>query len=300
MIVDVDHNIPVSSELNQDGKPQLKSAGHTLLFFWQAVKTTGDDLIEHGVADNLYDDHYEEYYINEGLNIDFYELFDEVFKNYCRRHIGRLADEMEMVGLQNNIPATCIVNKTYNLFNLSCFTLNRRMLIYFSLLYNVNNVNLLVEHAKFDEAYNDVYLIHKNLYIYHMDRMMQWLLTSPLIWPTRSQKGPTKSRPCCIVRLCRPFEMSDMTYVYKRDKERSRLCVELNEATACLDLYNPVQRKVLKYWFKWDGQSAFSLKEYYDERCVVQAAMDALTERVKALEASMQPNSTNIEDVFKL
>lgn len=292
MIVDFHFTGKVRGEgegLDENGRPKLKIKGHTMLFFWHAVKTKGDDLIEHGLADNLYDHKNESYGFSKKLNADFYNLFNAVFKKYCRRYIGELADEMEMVGLQNNIPCAVYETKKNKKIDFTCFTINRRMLIYFSLMYNVRNVNMLVEYVREEDDVSPIFLVHMSLYLHHMDRMMYWLLNSALIWPKKGQTEPNKWRPCCIVRSCRPFELEYMADIVKKYGEKTRLCVELNEETACLDLFDPVRERILKCWFKWDGERAFSSKESFDERCLVQAVMDTLTERVRALEARALP-----------
>ena len=282
-----ENNEDQTTMLDEFGNKISKDAAHTVLLFWQAVRNYKDDRIEYGIADNLCEERNEIYGFDDGLNVNFYVLFDLVFKKYCRKYIGRQqASELSMICLQNNIPAAYTVNKKYGKFDLNCYTQNRRMLIYFSLLYDINNVNKLMESTDMESKYFRLFEAHTRLFVHHMNRMMHWLMTTKLIWPAKRQQTPNRHRPCCIVRPCHPFDKVTMTEYYEKSLEdtmRHKLCVELNENTACLDFYNPVKGRKVKYWFKWDGDSAFSAKEEYDQHCVVQAVVELLEERVRLL-----------------
>lgn len=273
--------------IDENGNKILRIGSHTILLFWQARRTSKDDKIEYGIVDNLYSRKEHFYAFEEGLNLDFYDLFDQVFKKYCRKYIGQQqANELSMICLQNNIPSAFVLNKTYGKLDLTCFTQNRRMLIYFSLFYDINSVNNIIESKDEHHQFYDLFIVHTRMYIHHMNRMMHWLMTTKLIWPAKRQRTPNRHRPCCIVRPCHPFDRITMTEYYEKsleDPRRHKLCVELNENTACLDFYNPVEGRKVKYWFKWDGENAFSAKEEYDRHCVVQAVVELLEKRVRLL-----------------
>ena len=109
-----------------------------------------------------------------------------------------------------------------------------------------------------------------NFYIHHLFRMYNWLVNSPLIWPSFLQMTPTADRPICAVTFGVDRCNIDPEEMFKRPGSHFHV---LDRDHAKLILYDNFRKQPRTFWFHEEGE-AFQ-EEMPEEgsvpKCVIQA-----------------------------
>jgi len=183
--------------------------GHEFLVYWQIRKDDSVTYFECGIHDNQGIDS-AAYDYSSGRNINIHDQIHLIMKRFCENYPTKLSKSMDFQFNRNRLPIIVIPDVNPPL-QYTCTSAARRAAIYGSLLYNFHRSLGAEEvnhglHMTIDEslATERVFIKHLYGYIHQMNRMMEWIMKSKLIWPKEGQTGEeTKqgregSGYCCL------------------------------------------------------------------------------------------------------
>lgn len=291
--------------------------GHENFMFWQIREETGVVMIEYGICDNLKID--EIYQPMKGINWNFHDVIEEAFREYLR---DCPVDNMKVsfVFIENLLPCTNVDQLHYNSFSYVCMAVARRGLLYFAIFYDIYRLDLNedMEHFVSHEDLRDggeltrkqmLYVKNYTAYTHYMNKMIEWVLSSPLLWPVYDpllaeelQVRPTRERPLCIVLFPDGYDYEVPFNVYEEhhgNLNHLNVWTDMNGESCMgvtyISLYNFFDERITRYYFHMDGGEVFrpEMSEYEGSTCAVSAAADfselscvmsALHQRLKVLE----------------
>jgi len=249
---------------------------HELLLYWQIRVVNEDIMLEFGVCDNL--NIWLDYKVIQKRNYNFHELMQEALKEFLQSHSDVPIIAMKFRAIKNSLPGTILNQKYHKNIDYQCMSITRRAILYFAIFYDIfkldanKNMEHLVPCEEFDstEPSSKPQLSYKkNLmaYTHYMNRMIDWLLKSPLIWPefdsalpVQPQTKPTRARPVCSVLFAEGYKNSSPCEMYRNFQsvlEKDSLFIEMNEETAYITLYNNFDKQRQRYYFQWEGDEVF-------------------------------------------
>ena len=257
-----------------------KSCGHCVLIYWQLRKNTTDYILEYGICDNLrlfdYDTHL-------GMNFDFHVEIMQSFQKYFTDHpLGQIQHFYRFI--LNPLRGITFDQEHHKQMRYTCIPVSRRAILYFAIFYDIFklNDNKDIEHRV---AFSDMSLEHsltpqqilfiKNFkaYTHYMNRMMDWLLKSPLIWPLydpsfsdASEPKHDMSMPLCIVLFAEEYMAYTTPVEYlkwiKSSSKSEPFFIEMNKDKAYLILCNVIDNSQRRYYFQWEGDEVFRPEPY--------------------------------------
>lgn len=169
----------------------------------------------------------------------------------------------------NTLSGYEIPQENHNPFSYECMSTARRAAIFASLFRNFTDFDKIEEatsDSKNEEAqtleeikdkievsfFPNLFSFHIKAYLHHMNRMMEWALSSPLLWPLPGQKQPTKDRPICVVQHQSFYRFFPI--------HNDRPCIAMDENIANFILYNCYKKREYIYDFSYDGPEPFVLR----------------------------------------
>ena len=288
----------------------LEFDGHEILIFWQIRKTEIGHITEFGIIDNLPKEHYEvENGLNIDFFTMFQgQMRVHLAKHVTMPELRAVSMRVVYMRIQNNLPLTKFDRPGMPHFCFQCTTAARRGLLYLSIFYDISK---LVREAELLEdltvfglpvnydqsqdplflqlvnlakrlwrgapavSYTDPQLLFRsnvNFYVHHMYRMMNWIATTPLIWPEHGQTAPTESHPMCQItfdaeRRSIPgeferFLIGSGPHFHKKTMEKT-----------FITLYDCYRQTPRIFWFHEDGEPFREERPCMDDkhRCSVQS-----------------------------
>lgn len=294
--------------------------GHQNFMFWQIREEKGVVFIEYGICDNLkIHTHYQPM---KGMNFNFHDVIREAFCEYLRDYyVDNI--EIRFYFIENWLPFDTFDQLHYKELSYTCLSAARRAILYFAIFYDIfrldynDDMEHEIEHGALrdkQELTRKEILYVRNFmgYTHYMNKMIEWVLSSPLIWPVYDpslpearQARPTRERPLCIVLFPIGYQNQAPADVFLRNNgelDRFDVWTEFNDALyddmSYIELYNFFERRRTRYYFHMDGGEVFrpERSEYDGSTCAVSAAADfpnlfgalsALHQRLKVLEMDL-------------
>jgi len=288
----------------------LEMIGHEILIFWQIRKTETGHITEFGIIDNLPRSHYEvENGLNiDFFTMIQHQMRAHLAKHVTMPELRAISMRVTYMYIQNNLPLTTFDRPRMPKFCFQCTTAARRALLYLSMFYDITK---LVREAQLLEdltvfglpvnydqsqdplflqlvnlakqlwrgapavSYTDPQLLFRsnvNFYVHHIYRMMNWIATTPLIWPEQGQTAPTESHPMCQItfdaeRRSIPDEFEHFLtgsgpHFHKKTMEKT-----------FITLYDCYRQTPRIFWFHEDGEPFREERPCMDDkhRCSVQS-----------------------------
>lgn len=304
-------------KLNNKGKLD----GHEIFMFWQIHMERDDFIIEYGICDNLKIHSF--YQPSKGMNFNFHDVIREAFREYLDdNHV--VYSKIKFIFIENRLPGTIDDQLHYNNMEYTCMTTTRRAILYFAIFYDIFKLdyNDDFEHEIHHSALQDgtdltqkeiLFLRNYMGYTHYMNKMMDWVLSSPLLWPEYDpslpdalQARPTRERPLCIVLFPVGFKYQfPCMFLGENELNLNKVdfWTELEGKsgfdTTYISIYNFFEECSTQYFFHMDGGEVFrpapELPSDDGGHCVVSAAADigdfssvlsALHKRLAILELS--------------
>lgn len=281
----------------------IKNVCHSLFVFWQIRREEAGNLVlEYGVCDGLHTSNYE--FLD---NYDFHSVFKTAFREFLTEH-GVYSDSFTFRFIYTSLKTKEFDQSIHKKIRYTCVSECHRMLLYFAVLYDVFQMH---RRESFEDQYNSTaptassFLLTRNFkaYQHYMNKMVNWLLESELIWPAPAQTTPTEDRPVCIVKFPghsrEGFASFYRLWAQYPFAEQENACAVMDGRADHITLYNILTKEYKLYYFQWDGDQVFSCSlmplHGQNDRCVVSSIysahdldsiLTALRTRVSALERS--------------
>lgn len=263
---------------------------HALFLFWQLRRTEHGFALEYGVCDNL---SLEDYEVSEGCNFDFHQEIRTAFRDFLTEN-ATYSDSFTFHFIELYMYTTKITQMLHSDLSYECISASNRALLYCAVLYDIFQMhqNHLIESLQVSESKHASYIMRRNVvaYQHYMNKMINWMLESKLIWPeydpnlpVQSQTMPTPERPTCQVYFVGDFHEINLDkfdkYQHTPLQQQPTFMNEMNETQAYFTLYNVVTKEITFYYFQWDGDQVFSPSRYHDyvkhDTCSISAHCDS-------------------------
>lgn len=239
--------------------------GHEMLFYWQIELKRDVPMLEFGACDNLDMEYYKANVF--GLNLNIFDIFKKAFDDVMKEEKIEIPFYYRFIN--NNLSLWIKKENKYKDFNYRCMTAARRAVIFASLFHDFDDFRVIEDkkpgtdaevHTSITEraargteyTTSSLFLYHLHAYMHHINRMMEWALSSPLLWPEPGQTEPTSERPICVL----------YSELFKRETPQSceAQCVVLNFRPLHTKLYNFFNGQTYTLDFSYDGPEAFVVR----------------------------------------